>query len=98
MPRTPTVTFAALAAGGVLLAACASPNFKSEAEKYLESDEVAEITGYRFADSECEEPASTSVGTMYACTAVADDGSIWDFDVEITGDRELTVVEGRQRD
>lgn len=86
------------AAAVLLLSACADPNYQREAEKYLESDEVAEITGISFSEAECEEPASTSVGTMYACTVQADDGSTWDFDIEITGDREITVVEGRQRD
>jgi hypothetical protein len=80
----------------IVLAACSASttDFKKEGEKFLESDEVAENVGYSFTDADCEEPANTDEGTTYRCTAVDNEGDTWEFTVEITGDNELTVVDG----
>ena len=68
-------------------------DFQEEAEKYIESREFSEDAGLlRFTDAECEEPESTAEDTLYTCTATAEDGSRWQFDVEITGDADLRVI------
>lgn len=69
-------------------------DFKSEGEKFLQSPELAQEAGYKFSQAKCEEPPSTTVGTQFACTATDNDGDDWEFVVEITGERELTVVSG----
>lgn len=77
------------------LVACSSSteDYQKEAEKYLESDDfAAEVNGMSFTDADCEVPASTSTGATYTCTAAAEDGSTWSFDLEITGKNELTVT------
>ncbi|CAN5759188.1 hypothetical protein BH24ACT5_BH24ACT5_16120 [soil metagenome] len=76
------------------LVACSSSteDYQKEAEKYLESDDFADELGVTFTDAECEVPPSTGTGAAYGCTAVAEDGSTWSFDVEITGKNELTVT------
>lgn len=80
----------------VVLAACSASttDFKQEGEKFLESDEVADNVGYTFTDASCEEPPNTDQGTTYTCTAVDNEGDTWEFTIEITGDNELTVVDG----
>jgi len=76
-------------------AACSpdSTDFKSEGEKFLEDDKeaVATQTGFTFDDADCEKPDNTDTGTTYDCTAVDNEGDTWDFTIEITGKRELTV-------
>ena len=84
--------------GGVMLmvACSASPaDYRKESEKYLESDSLAEEAGYRFSDAVCEQPSSEKEGTQFSCSAVDNDGDEWEFIVEITGDREITVVDGK---
>jgi len=80
------------------LAACSpdSTDFKSEGEDFLEEDDGAVMTqtGHTFSDADCEKPDDTDEGTTYTCTAVDDEGDEWEFVVEITGERELTVVGG----
>lgn len=91
-----TVTFLAVGLVGLgTLAACSpsSTDFKTEGEKFIEKDDgdVATELGYTFSDASCEKPSDTDTGTTYACTAVDEAGDNWDFTVEITGKRELTV-------
>ncbi|MEY3092087.1 MAG: hypothetical protein RIU67_870 [Actinomycetota bacterium] len=87
----------AIAGGVMLVAACsASPaDYRKETEKYLESDSLADEAGYRFSEAVCEQPASENKGTQFSCSAVDNDGDEWEFIVEITGDREITVVDGQ---
>jgi hypothetical protein len=82
--------------GVVALSACSTTpsNFKTEGEKFLQSPELAQEAGYTFGRAQCEQPASTTVGTQFTCTATDNDGDDWEFVVEITGERELTVVSG----
>lgn len=70
-------------------------DFRREAEKYLESEALAEEAGYRFSRATCDEPNSTEEGAEFACSAVDNEGDSWEFVVRITGDREITVTEGR---
>ena len=83
--------------GAMLMAACsASPaDYRKETEKYLESDSLADEAGYRFSEAVCEQPSSENEGTQFSCSAVDNDGDEWEFIVEITGDREITVVDGK---
>ena len=84
---------AALAA--LLLAACSpdAGDFKEEAEKYIEGRDFSEQAGLlRYTEVECEEPESTERDTRYVCTAIAEDGSAWQFEVEITGKSDLEVL------
>lgn len=83
--------------GLMVLAGCSTStgDFKDEAEKFLESKDLAEEAGYTFRDARCETPASTSVGTQFACGATDNDGDDWTFIVEISGDREITVIDGK---
>ena len=46
------------------------------------------------SDASCEDPASSDVGTTFNCTAVGDDGTTYDFTVEITGDNSYQVGGG----
>lgn len=92
--RTIPVTAAILITG--MLSGCStSPqDFKTEGENFLQSPELAQEAGYKFSRAKCEEPGSTTVGTQFTCTATDNDGDDWEFVIEITGDRELTVISG----
>jgi hypothetical protein len=89
---------------GIVAALCMSAcspsesDFKQEGEKFLEGSEVERALGFKLTGATCEQPASKSVGTIYTCTATAPDGTIWDFEIEITGDREITVQDGAPRE
>lgn len=87
----------AIAGCVMFMTACsASPaDYRKESEKYLESDSLAEEAGYRFSEALCEQPSSEKKGTQFSCSAVDNDGDEWEFIVEITGDREITVVDGQ---
>jgi hypothetical protein len=89
------LTAAAAVVAALVLAACSpdAADFKSEAEKYIESREFSEDAGLlRYSDAECEEPESTDEDTRYTCTATAEDDTQWRFDVLITGKSELRVL------
>ncbi len=96
--RRSIVTLTAGFAAFGLLAACSpdSTDFKTEGEDFLEDSggDVETQTGHRFSDADCEKPADTDEGTTYTCTATDDEGDEWEFTVEITGKRELTVQGG----
>jgi hypothetical protein len=89
------LTAAAASAAAVLLAACSpdAADFQSEAEKFIESREFSEDAGLlRYTEAECDEPESTDEDTTYTCTATAEDGSTWSFEVLITGKSDLQVL------
>lgn len=92
-PRTTTIAVASLLAG---LTGCSvsSSDYRKESESYLESDALAEEAGYQFFDAVCEDPSSQTTGTQFTCQATDNDGDEWLFVVEITGNREITVVSG----
>lgn len=78
-----------------MLAACSasSVDYKTEGEKFLESESLADSTGYQYQDAQCDEPESTEVGTQYVCTATRDDDSSWELILEIIGDSKFMVAE-----
>ena len=80
-----------VAAWGLVACGTESGDFVREGERFLESDEMARAAGYRLVGARCQEPASVAVGTRYQCSATDERGFAWVFDLEITGDRELTV-------
>ncbi|MET0911059.1 MAG: hypothetical protein ABWZ99_16455 [Ilumatobacteraceae bacterium] len=86
---------AAAAAAALGLAACSpdAADFREAAEKYIESREFSEAARLvEYTEAQCEEPESTAEDTIYTCTATAEDGSQWMFDVEITGKSDLVVI------
>ena len=91
-----TVLIAAVITSAVTLAGCSTStaDFRREAEKFLESKDLADEAGYTFSNAVCDQPTSTKVGDQFSCAATDNDGDDWTFIVEITGDREITVVSG----
>ena len=79
-----------------LLSSCraSSSDYRREAEKYLESDDLAKEAGYKFDQAVCEQPESDVIGVQFSCTATDNDGDDWEFIVEITGSRAITVISG----
>jgi hypothetical protein len=95
-PRKILLLFSALSLVALTAACSTTPkNYKSEGEKFLESEDLAKSAGYRYKYALCDQPQSIQVGTQYACIATDNDDNSWEFIIEITGDRELTVVEGK---
>ena len=93
--RRLTAPAAAAAAAVLVLVACSpdADDFQDEAERYIESREFSEGAGLlRYSEAECEEPESTAEDTVFTCTATAEDGDRWQFDVEITGEKSLRVI------
>lgn len=89
-----------------------SGDFKDAAEDFIESNDDEFLLSINetlqagddppdedveFDEATCEEPESTDVGTEYACTATDNADTIWDFDVEITDDDELTLIRSSRR-
>jgi hypothetical protein len=72
-----------------------STDYEREAEKFIESSELAEEAGYRYRDADCETPSVTISGTQFTCSATDNDGDVWTFVAEITGDREITIISGQ---
>lgn len=92
--RFSRIAAAAVAIGALSSCAAGAGDFRSEAERFLESNEVEEVQGRSFSGAECEEPDSTAVGTTFACTALANDGQRWTFTVVITEDQGILVSSG----
>jgi hypothetical protein len=92
---------ATAAVASFALAGCFSSDtgdYKSEAEDYIESDELAENIEtemgevVEFSDAQCEEPANTEAGTKYGCTVLNNDGTTWNVEIEIREDNQLAVI------
>lgn len=94
MARHRRLVLAGLSAAVLTACSVSSADYRRESESYLESDALAEEAGYRFSDAVCEEPSSKTTGTQFTCRATDNDGDEWMFVVEITGNREITVISG----
>ena len=95
-PRKTLLVLGALGLVAMTAACSTTPkDYKSKGEKFLESDDLAKSAGYNYKYALCDQPPSIQVGTQYACIATDNDDNSWEFIIEITGDRELTVVEGK---
>jgi hypothetical protein len=94
--RTGTVIVLTALSATFLLSACSTTtkDFRDEAEKFLESKDLAKEAGYTYTDAVCESPTSTTIGSQFACRAVDNDGDEWTFIAEITGEREIVFVSG----
>lgn len=92
--RSGVVVLLCLASATLVACSTTPEDYKSEGEKFLQSPELAKEAGYKFSNALCEEPSTISVGTQFSCTATDNDGDDWEFVVEITGERELTVISG----
>lgn len=87
------------AAGGLvlLLGACNNDpdksDFKKQTADFINKDggDVETKLNTKFSGAKCDEPASTTIGTQYQCTATAEDGTEWTFDVEVTSKNGFTV-------
>jgi hypothetical protein len=96
--RARPISLATIAALAITVGACggnAGPgDFADEAEDFIEGDlaDNPAVSGLTFTDAQCDEPASTDVGTTYNCVAVGSDGQTYTFGVSIDGERSLQVV------
>jgi Domain of unknown function (DUF4333) len=77
-----------------VLAACSadSDDFRQSAEDYIEGDRITEQAGTSFTDAQCDEPADAEPGTMFGCTAIADDGAEWRFVVTVVDDGNFEIT------
>ena len=92
------VGFVLPTAGALVLSGCftTAADFREEAETFILQDEsVADGVGVALVTATCDEPTDREVGTVFACTAVDENGDEWGFEVEIAeSDRiELSVSE-----
>jgi hypothetical protein len=96
MRRYVIPALAGLALTGVAACSPDAGDFKSDAEDFIEDDdgEVESQLGVALSDASCEDPPSSDAGTTFACTAVGEDGTVYDFTVEITGDNSYEVGGG----
>ena len=96
MRRYVIPAFAGLALVGGAACSPDASDFKSDAEDFIEDDDgdVESQLGVALSDANCEDPPSSDVGTTFNCTAVGDDGTVYDFTVEITGDNRYEVGGG----
>ena len=96
MKRSTRVLVPVGVAALVVVSGCSTStrDFKDEAEKFLESKDLAAEAGYTYRDARCETPASTTIGTQFACGATDNDGDDWTFIAEITGAREIVIISG----
>jgi hypothetical protein len=91
------------AASGTVFGNFLSPgngDFRSDAEEFIQGDggPVESQVGLGLDQASCDEPASTDVGKTFACTAVGDDGTTYEFTVEITGEDTYQVSGGTPAD
>jgi len=82
----------AAAACGLLVACSADKvDFKTAAEKVARETVEGLVPGD--ATGECDDPSSTEIGTTFACTGTASDGTVYIFSAEITKESEVTVTQ-----
>ena len=96
MRRHAIPVIAGLAVFGIAACSPDEGDFKNDAEGFIEDDDgqVESQLGVALSDATCDDPASSDVGTTFNCTAVGDDGTTYDFTVEITGDNSYEVGGG----
>lgn len=77
----------------VAVACSQTTNFKNQTEDFLNDDSAVEASvGGDVTGAACEEPASTDVGTTYACTAQVEGIGEVSFSSEITADDRFLVT------
>ena len=83
-----------LVGGALVLAGCftSTTDFQDNAANFILYDEnMHENLGVGFVSAECEEPENRDTGTTFTCTAVDDNGGVWEFEAEI-GDGDSYVL------
>lgn len=85
------------ATAGLALFASACSNdesdFRDNAEKFIESDDVESQLGTTFSDTSCTEPPKVEAGQTFTCTSTAADGVKWTFTAELTSDSSYLIVD-----
>ena len=81
-----------LFAASIMLAGCftSRADFKSDAEAFI-ADKVAAELDVVFESVNCDAPLDQAVGTNFACTAISDDGGLYEFDNVIDEPGKFTV-------
>jgi hypothetical protein len=80
------------------LVGCGGPpsggDYRSGAEDFIEGglDGQAHIAGVSFAAAECDDPSSTSTGSIFSCSATGSDGTAYTFTVTIVGRNRMDLV------
>jgi len=80
------------------LAACggapSAGDYRSGAEDFIEAglDGQAEMAGVTFAAAQCDDPPSTSSGSVFSCSATGSDGTAYTFTVTIVGRNRMDLV------
>lgn len=95
MIRYTRLAATAVVAGVLASCAAGTGDYRSEAQRFIESDDMAKEQGQSFSGAECDEPSSTDVGTTFACTADDGSGASWTFTVVVTEDQGILVSDGR---
>ncbi len=71
-------------------------DFREEAEQFIVEDPgIAESLGVSMTSATCDEPRNQEAGTVFACTAIDENGGQWGFEVTIADSDsiELSVSE-----
>jgi hypothetical protein len=76
----------------IMLAGCftSTADFKSDAEAFIAGKVAAELDVV-FESVNCEAPLDQAVGTNFACTAISEDGGLYEFDNVIDEPGKFTV-------
>ena len=76
----------------IMLAGCftSTADFKSDAEAFIAGKVAAELDVV-FESVNCEAPLDQAVGTNFACTAMSEDGGLYEFDNVIDEPGKFTV-------
>ena len=95
-------TVSAVAGASILLSGCftTSTDYQHDAEDFiLTDDDLATSLGSAeaplvFASATCEKPVDQNAGTTFPCTAIDENGAVWEFSVEIAagGTYRVTVA------
>jgi hypothetical protein len=87
-----TSTLLGLFVASVMLAGCftSTADFKSDAEAFI-ADQVAAELDVVLESVNCDAPLDQDVGTRFACTAISEDGGLYEFDNVIDEPGKFTV-------
>lgn len=77
---------------GASLSGCftTAADFQDEAEQSI-TDAVGPELGVTFTNVTCDQPIDQDVGTRFGCSALDEEGGVWEFDNVIDEPGEFTV-------
>jgi hypothetical protein len=81
------------------LAACftTASDYRETAETFIvENRGVGESLGVTFVSAACAQPPDQTVGTVFPCTAVDEEGGEWRFQVEIAASNSIVITEANR--